>query len=68
MSYIAIVEMTAPKSSGWQADHDAAYGPFEHADGPEIRRLRRMAAKVHGVAAVTVMRLQPMPPTERVIT
>lgn len=61
MSVIVIVELTAPGSSGWQAEHVAAYGPFPGAGDSRVHRLRKMAEAVHGVASVTVLPLRTAP-------
>lgn len=56
-----IVELTAPASSGWQDEHEAAYGPFPTAGDAQVHELRRMAKANHGAASVTVLPLRPMP-------
>ena len=61
MSVVVIIELTAPRSSGWQDEHEAAYGPFPNASHASVRKLRRMAEANHGAADVTVLELRPMP-------
>lgn len=61
MAVVVIVALTAPASSSWQAEREAAYGPFETAHDPQVRRLREMAEANHGACEVTVMPLSPMP-------